>query len=182
MKGFIGLCLVLVLSGCGLKSNTFKVGGHSYTEKREPHSNPVCLLPGALPADLDYTVIGQVRGNRGFFGSFEPVRQVMAEEARSVGADAIANLSMRQKIAFRGIFILRPVGEGTAVKIANPLAFNCLAQGGYVYPGNGRPPVRGALAKPGSAAGSYDRCMARVLKITDPKLRLSSMNMCDGAK
>ncbi|SQG00369.1 Uncharacterised protein [Paucimonas lemoignei] len=32
------------------------------------------------------------------------------------------------------------------------------------------------------SAETYDSCMARVLKITDPKLRLSSMSLCDGVK
>jgi hypothetical protein len=29
---------------------------------------------------------------------------------------------------------------------------------------------------------SYDDCMRRIAKISDPTLRASSMSMCDGAK
>ncbi|WP_417447408.1 MULTISPECIES: hypothetical protein [Gammaproteobacteria] len=178
------VALALALAGCGLKTNTFNPDGRGYAMKREAHSGPVCQLASPLPEGVPHEVIGLVRGNRGFFGGFGPVRQVMADEARSAGADAIVNLRMRQDVAFRGVFILRPVGEGMAVKLADPSAFNCLANGGRVYPGKGIAPIEGY--SPASAimsgATTYDECMGRVMRITDPTLRLQAMVACDDAK
>lgn len=188
MRAIAVVALAVALTGCGLKSNTFNMDGRGYLEDRAPHDRAVCQLDSAMPLGVPYKDVGIVRGNRGFFGGFLPVRQVMADEARKAGIDVIHSMRMRQDVAFRGVFILRPIGEGVGARLDNPEAFNCLAQGGRLYPSDGGVPIQGgpravSLVAPASAsAGTYDECMSRVMRITDPTLRLQSMAACDSAK
>lgn len=182
MRAFAVVGLAVLMAGCGLKSNTFNPDGHGYATKRDPHTNAVCQLAGPLPAGVGHEVIGLIRGNRGFFGGFGPVRQIMADEARSAGADVIVNLRMRQDVAFRGVFILRPVGEGMGLKLEHPESFNCLANGGRIYPGAGLAPITQSIVAPVPSVATYDECMGRVLRISDPALRVQAMAACDGAK
>lgn len=184
MRRVIGLCAAaIVLSGCGLKANTFNENGRGYAYKGDPYSGPVCQLDTPVAGDVEYDVVGLIRGNRGWFGGFGPVRQVMADEARSAGADVISSMRMRQDVAFRGIFILRPIGEGNGLRLKNPETFDCLARGGRIYPANGSAPIypaaRTVIASKQADAGSYDECMQRVLKITDPALKVEAMSACD---
>lgn len=180
--------LAVALAGCGLKANTFNMDGRGYLGDREPHTRSVCQLDSAIPVDVPYKDIGIVRGNRGFFGGFLPVRQIMADEARQAGIDVIHSMRMRQDVAFRGVFILRPVGEGVGAKLDSPDTFNCLAQGGRLYPANRGVPIQGGpkaaapIALPAGSLPSYDECMSRVLRITDPALRVEAMSACDGAQ
>lgn len=189
MIRFVAVAAGLVLlSGCGLKANTFNLDGRGYLEDRAPHNRSVCQLDTGMPQSVAYHDVGIVRGNRGFFGSFLPVRQIMADEARRAGIDVIHSMHMRQDVAFRGIFILRPVGEGVGARLDSPDTFNCLAQGGRLYPANRGVPIQGGpqavapVATPAAQPASYDDCMARVLRISDPALRVQAMAACDGAK
>lgn len=187
MRVIAVVAVATLLTGCGLKSNTFNMDGRGYLEDRTPHDRAVCQLDSAMPLGVPYKDVGIVRGNRGFFGGFLPVRQVMADEARKAGIDVIHSMHMRQDVAFRGVFILRPVGEGVGARLDNPEAFNCLALGGRMYPANRGVPVQGgpravSAALPAGAPVSYDECMARVMRITDPELRVQSMAACDSAQ
>lgn len=188
MRAIAVVAVAAVLAGCGLKSNTFNMDGRGYLQDRTPHDRAVCQLDSAMPLGVPYKDVGIVRGNRGFFGGFLPVRQVMADEARKAGIDVIHSMRMRQDVAFRGVFILRPVGEGVGARLDNPEAFNCLAQGGRMYPADRGVPIQGgpravsAAALPVGAPGSYDECMARVMRISDQALRLQAMTACDGAQ
>lgn len=184
------LALVLV-TGCGLKARTFNEGGRGYAMGLGKHSGPVCLLPGKTPESVKKTYIGVLKGRKGSPGSFEPVRQTMVEEARAIGADLLEDTTMRQDLAFRGIFFIRPIGEGIAYQLENPEDFDCVANGGLLYQGIGTPPKRlapaatvqpASTASPPSQALSYDQCMARVLRVQDERLRLESMSLCDGVK
>ena len=181
MKTIAVLGLIVALTGCGLKSNTFNLSGHGYAPKVEPHFGAVCQIASPLPRGVDHKVVGIVRGNRGWFGGFAPVREAMAEEARSAGIDVIVNLQMRQDVAFRGIFILRPVGEGIGVKLTDSRSFDCLASGGRIYPGSGLPSVFGPTDTPAVSEQGYDDCMERVMRISDSGLRLEAMSTCDDA-
>tara|TARA_Y100001951_G_scaffold103734_1_gene113279 strand:+ start:14031 stop:14615 length:585 start_codon:yes stop_codon:yes gene_type:complete len=187
MRVIVICTLALMLAGCGLKANTFNMDGRGYYQDREAHSRSVCQLDSAMPVGVDYKDVAVVRGNRGFFGGFLPVRQVMADEARQAGIDVIHSMRMRQDVAFRGIFILRPVGEGVGARLDSPDTFNCLVQGGRLYPANRGVPIQGGpravapVAAPAVQPASYDDCMARVLRISDPALRVQAMSVCDGA-
>lgn len=172
---------IVMLSGCGLKTNTFNQNGHGYVVKGEPYSGSVCQLSSLLPEGIKYDTVGIIRGNRGWFGGFAPVRQAMADEARSAGADTIVGIRMRQDVAFRGVFILRPIGEGVGLRLNDPQSFNCLAHGGQAYPEQGMTPVS-RTTEPMIApvkVGAYDECMVRVMRISDSALRLKAMAACD---
>lgn len=188
MRAIAVAALAVTLAGCGLKSNTFNMDGRGYLQDRTPHDRAVCQLDSAMPLGVPYKDVGIVRGNRGFFGGFLPVRQAMADEARKAGIDVIHSMRMRQDVAFRGVFILRPVGEGVGARLDNPEAFNCLAQGGRMYPAGRGVPIQGgpvaasAVAPPTAVPGTYDECMSRVMRISDPALRLQAMAACDGAQ
>ena len=186
MRAIAIVAVAVALTGCGLKSNTFNMDGRGYMEDRAPHDRAVCQLDSAMPLGVPYKDVGIVRGNRGFFGGFLPVRQVMADEARKAGIDVIHSMRMRQDVAFRGVFILRPIGEGVGARLDNPEAFNCLAQGGRMYPADRGVPIQGgpraaSLGALPAAPGTYDECMSRVMRISDPALRLQAMAACDGA-
>jgi uncharacterized protein YbjQ (UPF0145 family) len=71
-----------------------------------------------------------VEGSKEFYGSVSEILPAMADEARRMGADAIVNLTTGQRI---GLFAwARPVGSGTAIKIANKSDPNCLSAGGEI--------------------------------------------------
>lgn len=181
MRAIAIVAVAVALMGCGLKANTFNPDGRGYLENRKPIEGAVCQLDSSPPEGVTYKPVGLIRGNRGSFGGFLPVRQAMADEARMAGADVIFNMRMHQDVAFRGIFILRPVGEGMGIKLDNPESFDCLANGGRLYPGKGMAPIYGHQRAAAASAGTYDECMSRVMRISDPSLRLQAMTTCDGA-
>ncbi|MET1077568.1 MAG: hypothetical protein ABWY06_06055 [Pseudomonas sp.] len=188
-----------VLAGCGTKANTLNIDGRGYAKSLGAHNGPVCLLKGVLPAQFEHQVVGTLKGNRQVPGNFEGVRVAMANEARNKGADVVENLVMEQDWAFRGIFLLRPIGQGQALRLRDPGALDCLALGGLKY-GTGQrqadpqpTSVQAPLAAPvpaaekastplrseSTAGGSYDDCIRRVMRISDPQLRLKGMEACD---
>lgn len=197
-RAVVAALALAFLTGCGLKARTFNEGGRGYAMGLGSHSGSVCLLPGKAPASVEKTYIGVLKGRRGAPGAFEPVRRVMVEEARNIGADMLEDTVMRQDLAFRGIFFIRPIGEGIAYQLKDHDSFDCVANGGLLYEGTGSPPKRlasvpvskaqpAAVAAPASIQAkptqvSYDQCMERVLRIQDAQLRLESMSLCDGVK
>jgi hypothetical protein len=92
------------------------------------HAEPVCMLKSPLPASVDHTVIGEVRGGKKTYGSMEEVLTVMGKEARSIGADAVVSLKTRRDIGAWAWS--RPVGNGDGVKLASKSDFDCLKSGG----------------------------------------------------
>jgi len=102
------IVFALLLSGCAAKSSMKPVAQNQELFPR--HSEPVCFLKSPLPTEITYTKIGEIRGSKKTYGSLTEVLPLMAEEARSVGADAIINLETGHKI---GAFAwARPVGKG----------------------------------------------------------------------
>jgi hypothetical protein len=95
----------------------------------------------------------------------------------------------RQKI---GAFAwARPQSWGFAARLKNPEQFNCITAGGREYLGGQRLEINSAGTPPAASnqnpapairSGSdYDKCMARVMRISDPDQRRQSMPMCDSA-
>lgn len=125
MKIIIAILTTGALAGCAANSSTKLAKGQ---QKLTSHADPVCLLKSPLPADISYTVIGEVRGGKKTYGSMEEVLTVMGTEARSIGADAVINLKTRRDIGAWAWS--RPVGNGDGIKLANKADLDCLKLGG----------------------------------------------------
>jgi hypothetical protein len=119
---------VIALAGCATSRGVQVTA----PEARAPGSaDPVCMLHTALPANIQLTVLGQVEASKEFYGSVNEILPLMADEARKMGADAVINLDTHQRIGF--FAWARPVGTGTAVKLANKSDLNCLSAGGTFH-------------------------------------------------
>ena len=177
MKGFVVLCAVLLLAGCGSKSVVQKWKGSA--PPMPPYTGPVCLLPKPLPEGIPSVLLGRAVANQQGYGGYAKVKGALSEVARGVGANAVVDQKQKMKL-FGLLAAARPQVWGFAVKIDDTSSFNCEAEGGRLY-------LHGERLELSSASGvtpsaGYDACMARVMKITDPQLRLSSMSACDSAK
>lgn len=175
MRVLAALLLAALLVGCGTKSTVQKWKGSQ--PAMAPYSGPVCLLPGKLPDGVEYTLLGRAVANQQSYGGFAGVKQELVSTARSVGADAVTEQQQKMKVGAWAW--ARPQVWGFAVRLKNPQAFDCVANGGTVYPGAYQP---AQTTKPIESPGrpqTYDECMARIMKISDPKLRAASMSACD---
>jgi uncharacterized protein YbjQ (UPF0145 family) len=95
------------------------------------HGGNICMTRTSLPQTVAFTVVGQVEGSKEFYGSVNEILPLMADEARKMGADAVMNLDTHQRI---GLWAwARPVGTGTAVRLANKSDLNCAAVGGTMH-------------------------------------------------
>lgn len=182
MKAGLALICLLALAGCGTKAVVQPLKGSSKALPR--YSGPVCLLPKPLPPDVKFTPLGRAVANQQWYGGFAKVNRALAEVARSVGADAVVSMRSHMKMGF--IAVARPQSWGYAIKLQDPESFDCLASGGRydgIAPVRPAPSARALPAAPATPASpAYDACMARVLRIGDPALRLQAMDSCDAAK
>ncbi len=129
MKGLVIICVVALLSGCGIRAK-------SIVDRRAtiyaPNNGSICLLAGSPPSDIKYEVVGRVVATKKSYGSSEELLPAMAYEARKLGADAIINLQAGQR--FKGPLpwrITSPTGDGTAIKIlSDSPPINCSHAGG----------------------------------------------------
>jgi hypothetical protein len=125
MNKLVAVAIVL-LSGCAAKSII-----HPVNKGQAPlasHSEPVCLMRSPMPSAVAYIVVGRVKSSKNTYGSVSELLPLMAADARAVGADAIINLDTGQRMGM--LAWSRPVGTGTAIKLADHATFNCLANGG----------------------------------------------------
>jgi hypothetical protein len=116
---------MIILTGCASRAVT------KLADKSRPipaHHEPVCLIRAPLSSDIKYTVIGELDGSKRTYGSVSEIIPVMADEARSVGADAIINLKTGQ--SFSPLAWSRPVGSGLAIKLDKREGFDCQAKNG----------------------------------------------------
>ena len=124
------LCLIVVIAACSTRATTRL--NPAAAGSLQPHSKGVCMVAGWLPGDLKFIQLGQVRASRGSYGHVDDVLVVMANEGRRLGADAIVGLQAHQR--FGGPLpwrFTRPVGDGTAVKLApDSPALDCVEAGG----------------------------------------------------
>lgn len=195
LRASLLIAFAVLIAGCAPKATVQKWEGSQ--PALPAHSGPVCLMPGPLPANVEYIFLGRGVGNMYTYGSFNTVETAVADKLRSVGADLLIVDRRRMKIAPIPWGAARPQIWGKAVRLKNPADFDCVASGGRLY-GNGQMltmPVSGVAtttastrssATPSapataSTASPYDQCIARVLRISDEKLRLESMSLCDSA-
>ena len=178
MRAIAVVAVAMVLAGCATKANIQKAKGS--VELKAPHDRPVCLMDASLPEGTDAEFLGRGVSNSQWYGGFAGVRKLLANKARASGVDVVADMQYRQVIGF--FAVVRPRVYGQAYSLAHPDQFNCIALGGTLYGNNG--PLATSFNQGAKATGpaSYDDCMARVMRITDPALRLQSMAACDSAK
>lgn len=173
MKGIVILMVVAALAGCSGKSVVQK-----WKDSSPPlpaYTGPVCLLPKPLPAGVDSVLLGRAIANQQWYGGYAGVNAELVTVARGVGADAVVDKKQRMKI---GAFAwARPQVWGEAVRLKDPQNFDCVANGGAVYGGTSL-----AVSPTVNSGETYDTCMARVMRISDPQLRLSAMPSCDSVK
>lgn len=120
------IVLTSLVAGCAPTSSTKLVSRNQELFAR--HAEPVCFLRSPLPSDIPYTRIGEIRGGKKTYGSVSEIIPLMAEEARSLGADAVVNLNTGQRMGAWAW--ARPVGTGVAVKLAKRTDLDCIARGG----------------------------------------------------
>ena len=121
----IVVALAVMLGGCAAQSTGVV---SDTTQPVIRHSDPVCFLKSPMPEGVKYTSLGSVEGSKEFYGSVNEILPLMAEEARKMGADAVINFWTGPRI---GLWAwARPIGTGTAVKLADKSALNCVAAGG----------------------------------------------------
>lgn len=173
MKGIVVVLMAVALMGCSGKSVVQKFKNSS--PPLPPYSGPFCLLPKPLPAGVDSVLLGRAVANQQWYGGYAGVNEKLVNVARSVGADAV--VEKRQKMKIGAVAWARPQVWGLAVRLKEPEKFDCAANGGAVYGGTSL-----AVTPSAKSSETYDSCMARVMRITDPQLRLSSMSACDSAK
>lgn len=125
MRVLAWVVLLATVAGCAAKSHTKVIAGRDGLPR---HIGPVCFLKSPLPPDVKHTVIGQIKGGKKTYGSFNEVYAVMAEEARRVGADAVVGLDARTDI--NAVAWARPVAQGAAIKLSDPASFDCQKWGG----------------------------------------------------
>ena len=97
----------------------------------QSHNEPVCFLRGVLPTKLIKEELGAIRGGKRWYGSMTEVLNVMAVEARRIGADAVIGLDARRDA--NAVAWARPVADGTAVRLNDPTQFNCAEFSGTLY-------------------------------------------------
>ena len=173
VKGFYVVLMAAALMGCSGKSVVQKLKNSS--PPLPPYSGPLCMLSKPLPAGVESVLLGRVVANQQWYGGYAGVNEKLVNVARSVGADAVVEKQQKMKIG--AVAWARPQVWGMAVRLKDPQKFDCVANGGSVYGGSSL-----AVTPSAKSSETYDTCMARVMRITDPQLRLSSMSACDSAK
>ena len=177
MRIIVLMIAMAILAGCGSKSTVQKWRGSE--EPLPGYSGAVCLLAGSLPENVEFTFLGRAVANQQHYGGYAKVNAALADVARSVGADTVFDLQSKQKIGF--FAVVRPQSWGMAARLKFPESFDCISSGGRVYPELGMIPALRATSTAIAPiqAGSYDDCMGRVLRISDPVLRVEAMSACD---
>lgn len=115
------VCLGLIVAGCSAHSpmilkNTTDVH-HSSTQRYPSHSNPVLIVEGPLPADIEYEIIATIDVGKIWYSGSEGILVEMANRARQMGADAVINVKRWRQPS--GFAWAAPHGQGQAVKILN---------------------------------------------------------------
>ena len=115
--------VLLLVAGCAAQSS-----GVVAEKTAASHDQQVCLLKTAMPASVKHRVVGAVESSKEWYGSQTELYPLMADEARRLGADVVANMTTAHKIGM--LAWARPVGSGSAVKLDNRRDLNCAAWGG----------------------------------------------------
>jgi hypothetical protein len=112
-------CVVWAVMGCSAHSpmivKTTTNVGPIISKGYDPHSNPVLLLEGPLPADMEYVVIATIDVGKVWYTGADGIMVEMARRARSLGADAVIHIKRWRQPS--GFAWAAPHGQGQAVKI-----------------------------------------------------------------
>jgi hypothetical protein len=169
----------VVLAGCATNASVHKKVDS--VANKPPHNRDVCFMTGPLPEGVDADFLGIGVSNSHWYGGYAGPKRVLADKARATGVDVLTEMQHRQVIGF--FAVVRPRVQGRAYSLKDPAAFNCQQLGGEVYGPYGPKafynPAPTAITP---ASPAYDDCMTRVMRISDPSLRLQAMTACDGAK
>ena len=114
-------CLVGVIAGCSAHSpmilkNTTDVGP-VLSQRYPSHSNPVLIVEGPLPSDVEYEIIASIDVGKIWYSGADGILVEMARRGRELGADAVINVKRWRQPS--GFAWAAPHGEGQAVKILN---------------------------------------------------------------
>ena len=85
------------------------------TQQHPAHSNPVLMLEGPLPADVEYDIIATIDVGRVWYSGSDGILVEMANRARRLGADAVINVKRWRQPS--GFAWAAPHGQGQAVKV-----------------------------------------------------------------
>ena len=97
-----------------------------------PHSRPVLVLDGPLPASVRYEFIAQVKIREGGYRSSEQNQdRALARRARALGADAVIDVKRWRQPA--GWSWAAPHADGSAVRILNKEDLGDLSRLGPLY-------------------------------------------------
>lgn len=125
MKKLIIVAGSIVLAGCAARATNRPLATEEVAAAR---TGPVCLLQSPLPETVKHKVVGQIDASKRWYGGTGALMPLMADEGRKLGADAVVNIRSGQRI---GLFAwATPYAYGTAVKVDDPKALNCLGLGG----------------------------------------------------
>ncbi len=126
MKITAALIAVALLSGCAAVRESDLREHHE--SRIAPHSGPVCLMKAPMPPQVAHEDLGLIESYSRFYGSMDPILDALAEEARSIGANAVVRVNPRHKMGL--IAWARPFADGRGIKLANAAEFDCLKFGG----------------------------------------------------
>lgn len=123
LKIFTLAAVLVLIAGCAATSSNIPAQKTAMS-----HDQQVCLLKTAMPANVRHSVVGAIESSKEWYGSQTELYPLMADEARRLGADVVANMATAHKIGMMAW--ARPVGSGSAVKLDNRRDLNCAAWGG----------------------------------------------------
>ena len=115
------IAAALALAGCAAHSpmivkNTTDVQSKT-TMTYEAHKEKVLFLRAPMPANVKVEQIGLIEAGKVWYGGSEDILQQMAEKARSLGADAVVEVSTWHQPS--GFSWSAPHGRGMAVKVVD---------------------------------------------------------------
>lgn len=177
MRAIAILVLAAALAGCATNASVHKKPDS--VASKPAHDRAVCLMTGPLPAGIEADFHGAGVSNSHWYGGYAGPKRVLADKARASGVDVVADMQHKQVMGF--FAVARPRVEGRAYSLRDPDAFDCLAHGGEVYGPSGPGAVSSSLVPASGPSAGYDQCMARVLRIADPALKVEAMSACDEA-
>lgn len=114
-------CVLGAIAGCSAHSpmilkNTTDVSP-TVSQRYPSHLNPVLVVEGPLPADIEYNVIATIDVGRNWYSGADGILVEMAQRAREMGADAVINVKRWRQPS--GFAWAAPHGQGQAVRILN---------------------------------------------------------------